>query len=87
MKPEPQAAMNQLIEQVREAIPFGLSEAEICSGECIGCAKKLMEFLDQELEDWSTRLDQGEVPKLGDLSKLAKSSTKIHRVLTKNNLV
>ncbi len=68
-------------------MPFGLSEAEICSGECIGCAKKLLEFLDQELEEWNTRLDQGEVPRLGDISKLAKTSTKIYHVLAKNNLV
>ena len=73
--------------QIREVMPFGLSEAEICSGECIGCAKKLLEFLDQELEEWSTRLNHGEIPRLGDITKLAKTAAKIHRVLIRNNLV
>ncbi len=87
MKPDTPTAMKNLIEQVRESIPFGLSEAEICIGTCRGCPKKLMEYLDQELESWNDRLNAGEIPTLGDVSILAKTSGKIHRALSKNHLV
>ncbi|MCG8531789.1 MAG: hypothetical protein MI749_14150 [Desulfovibrionales bacterium] len=87
MKPDTQTAMAQLIEQIREAIPFGLSEAEICHGTCQGCSKKLLDFLDQELDHWSDYLSHGGVPRLGDISRLARISKKVYRALEKNNLV
>ena len=87
MKPDTRTAMVQLIKQVREAIPFGLSEAEMCGGTCQGCSKKLLEFLDQELGNWTSFLEQGGKPKLGDISRLAKISRKVYRALEKNNLV
>ncbi len=40
-KPKTRDAMMQLIDQVRTAIPFDTSEAELCSGTCHGCPKKL----------------------------------------------
>ena len=87
MKPDTRTAMVQLIGQIREAVPFNLSEAEICSGTCQGCARKLLDFLDQELAQWDSFLAQGGKPKLGDISKLAKTSRKIYRAMEKNNLV
>ncbi|WP_252178875.1 hypothetical protein [Endozoicomonas sp. 4G] len=87
MKPNTQTAMQELILQVREAIPFDMPEAEICTGKCVGCPKKLLEFLDQELTDWESRLEDEEAPRLGDLSRLAKTSKKVHKALAKNGLV
>lgn len=86
-KPSTPEAMAGLIQEVRKTIPFGLSEAELCSGSCQGCSKKLLEFLDQELLDWSQRLADGETPSLGDIDRLARTSRKIHRALKKNQLV
>ncbi|MCL6270843.1 hypothetical protein M3P05_13010 [Sansalvadorimonas sp. 2012CJ34-2] len=87
MKPDTQTAMTDLIAEVRKVIPFGLSETELCSGTCKGCSKKLLEFLDQELSEWSLFIEQGGKPKLGDVSKLARISTKVYKALEKNNLV
>ncbi|WP_426416362.1 hypothetical protein [Aestuariirhabdus sp. LZHN29] len=79
--------MRALIGDIRRQIPFGLSEAEICSGGCRGCSKKLLEYLDRELEDWEIRLNRGAVPNLGDLRSLANRSRKIHGALARSNLV
>ncbi|MGI9279959.1 MAG: hypothetical protein ACR2PX_10055 [Endozoicomonas sp.] len=87
MKPNTQTAMQELIVQVRGAIPFNMPEAEICTGKCVGCPKKLLEFLDQELSDWEFRLQDEELPKLGDINRLAKTSKKVHKALTRNGLV
>ena len=87
MKPSTSQAMQDLIQQVREAIPFDVPEADVCSGICRGCAKKLMVFIDGELEYWELSLDRGERPLLGDLNTLAKRSKKVFAALKKNNLV
>ncbi len=79
--------MQQLIDQVREAIPFDTPTSTLCSGICTGCSKKLLDFLDMELEEWQERLDGGDTPRLGDIQKLARRSQKIYRVLQKNGLV
>ncbi|MGD2118285.1 MAG: hypothetical protein PVG66_08000 [Chromatiales bacterium] len=82
--------MHNLIQQVRQVIPFDLPEARVCSphGEsCIGCPQKLLEYLEMELDNWQDRLQQGEVPNFGDLDKLAKSSKKIHAIMVKNGLI
>lgn len=68
-------------------MPFEMPVDQMCSGICTGCAKKLLDFLDIQLEEWEWRLDQGEVPALGDLDKLGKTCHKIYRVLEKNGLV
>lgn len=86
-KPSPQAAMLRLISQIRMEIPFDMPEATLCRGPCTGCSKKLMEFLDQELESHQQELDQGEVPSLGKIHKLARLAGKVHKVLVKNGLV
>lgn len=87
MKPNTQTAMQELIEQVRGAIPFDMPEADICTGKCVGCPKKLLEFLDQELDDWESRLQDEETPKLGEITRLAKTSKKVHKALARNGLV
>ncbi|WP_200331108.1 hypothetical protein [Thiocystis violacea] len=79
--------MRELIAQVRAAIPFESAEAQLCSGVCNGCSRKLLEYLDTELEDWERRLAQGEKPGLDDFSRLIRTSRKIHRVLERNGLV
>ncbi len=87
MKPKTPQAMEQIIAQVRETMPFDLPLSELCDGVCQGCSKKLLEYLDMELENWEYRLQQGEVPSLADISKLVKRSKKIYSVLQKNQLL
>jgi hypothetical protein len=87
-KPRTQQAMQQLTATIRQQIPFdALSDARVCSGLCIGCPKKLLEYLEQEVEYWERETAAGELPTLGDVQKLARSSVKIHRVLVKNQIL
>lgn len=87
MKADTTTAMHQLIEEVRNTIPFDIPEEVICSGICHGCSKKLLEFLDTELEDWASRITSGETPNLGDIQKLGKQSQKIYNALKKSGVV
>jgi hypothetical protein len=87
MKPDTATAMRTLIAQVRAAIPFDAPEAQTCLGTCDGCSQKLLEYLGGELSDWERRLAAGERPSLGDVSRLAKTSHKVHAVLARNGLV
>ena len=87
MKPDRPTAMKQLIQEVRAAMPFELPEAYICAGVCKGCSLKLLEYLDMELDNWEYKLNEGESPSLGDISRLAKSSKKIYKILVQNELV
>ena len=79
--------MEELIYQIKAAIPFGMPEAEICARDCSGCSKKLMEYLGTEIEFWESELANGEKPTLADIDRLAKSSKKIYIALKKNKLV
>jgi len=83
-KPRTQQAMQQLIAQIRQSLPFDSPYSSLCVGPCEGCSKKLLEYLDDELNQWQLRLENGECPKLGDLHRLARQSKKIYRVLQKN---
>lgn len=87
MKPDTTTAMHKLIEQVRLAFPFDIPEEVLCSGICRGCAKKLLEFLRTELDDWEYRLGGGQTPSLGDIQRLAKTSRKIYSALEQNGVV
>lgn len=87
MKPDSRTAMHALIAQVRTAMPFDAPRARICSGDCQGCSRKLLDHLDAELGSWEARLAAGETPNFGDLSGLAKTSRKIHGILARNGLV
>ena len=79
--------MAKLIVEIRTAIPFDLPEAQMCSDSCNGCSMKLLEFLESELQGWEARLQDGEQPSFGDLSRLAKTAGKVHAVLERNGLV
>lgn len=79
--------MMQLIIEVRSAIPFDKPEAELCVGSCHGCPKKLIEYLDTELTDWSERLGRSEDPLLGDVDRLGRAAKKIYKVLQKNKVI
>ena len=87
MKPDVPTAMRQLIAQIRETLPFGAPEAQICQGPCEGCSMKLLNYLDNELTCWEQRLDQGERPGLAELSRLARTARRVHQVLQKNGLL
>lgn len=87
MKPDTPTAMRKLIDEVRDAMPFEMPVDQMCSGICTGCAKKLLDFLAIQLEEWEMRIDQGEVPNLGELDQLGKTCRKVYRVLEKNGLV
>lgn len=86
-KPDTTTAMRELIDQVRAAIPFDLPEAQVCTGPCDGCSMKLLSFLESELDEWEVRLAQGERPGLKDLSRLAKTSRRIYKVLEQNGVI
>ena len=87
MKPDTRTAMQQLIEEVRAEIPFDAAQARVCSGDCSGCSQKLLDYLEGELAAWEQRLAEGDRPSLADLSRLAKTARKIHRVLVRNGVL
>jgi len=87
MKPDVNTAMSLLITEIEEALPFGLSEAQICAGKCIGCPKKLLEYLSGEITYWQCELANGNPPLMGDISRLAHISKKVYRSLERNALV
>jgi len=88
MKPNTRIAMQQIIDEVRDTIPFDTPEANLCadSSNCTGCSLKLMEFLAMELDNWQYKLDNNETPTFGDIQKMVKSSKKIYKVLKINGL-
>jgi len=87
MKPKTPEAMQRLINEIREVIPFELPEVYLCDAVCKGCSLKLLDYLDVELTGWEARLTDGEIPGLADIQQLAKSSKKIYKVLEKNGLI
>ncbi|MDM8545734.1 hypothetical protein QUF61_04490 [Candidatus Venteria ishoeyi] len=87
MKPDTRTTMYDIISQVRGAFPFGAPETQLCADVCSGCSKKLLEFLETEIEDWEARLDAGDIPNFGDISRMVKISRKVQRVLINNNLI
>jgi hypothetical protein len=87
MKPDAPTALRQLIDEVRQTLPFDLPEARVCNGPCDGCSLKLLDFLEMELAAWERRLDEGEKPGLAELSRLAKTARRIHRILHRNGLL
>ena len=87
MKPKPALAMQELINYIRQGIPFDTPESSLCIGPCQGCSKKLIKFLDDQVCDWSIKLEQGIAPKLGDINKLAHIAIKVRKVLTINGFI
>ena len=87
MKPDTSTAMKNLIDEVRTAMPFGASDEQLCSDSCQGCSKKLLEFLESELNDWDQKLDEGIQPNFGDINRMGKTCKKVYIILKKNGLV
>jgi len=87
MKPNTSIAMKMLIEQIQVALPFEKPEHEICAGKCIGCPKKMLEYIGSELDHYQCQLDNAEIPTLGEISGLAIIAKKVHRNMAKNHLV
>ena len=50
MKPSAETAMRSLIKTVKVSMPLEMTQAELCSGVCRGCSKKLIDFVSMELE-------------------------------------
>jgi hypothetical protein len=86
-KPDTKEAMGNLIEQIRTTIPFDTPIDKLCNGPCTGCSKKLMDYLDMELEEKETLLATGHHPSLGEINRLKKTALKIHSVLMQNGLI
>lgn len=86
-KPRVNIVMLDLISQIRERLPFNNNALSYCNGPCLGCSKKLMEYLESELLHWEVSIENGESPTLGDLNKLAKTAKKIASVLVNNGLL
>lgn len=86
-KPSVSQAMQQLIDRVETEIPFDLPIEVLCAGTCHGCAKKLLEYLRTEVDEWQSQLDAGQVPSFGELEKRARTARKIHQQLVKNQLI
>ncbi len=79
--------MTRVISDIRRVFPFDAPEAHICRSKCIGCSKKLLSFLETEIEDWQTKMEQGVAPKLGDIQQLSKMAKKIGKALQKNAIL
>nr|WP_320136402.1 hypothetical protein [uncultured Amphritea sp.] len=86
-KPDTQTAMRKLIADIRAGIPFDTPMKDLCNGPCTGCSKKLLDYLDTELEEKEAALDAGYKPDFGDLNRLKKTALKIRGVLVKNGLI
>lgn len=86
-KPGTRQAMQGLIASIREVMPLDQPGALLCRQTCVGCPKKLLEYLQSEVSGWESALASGEKPTLGDIDRLAQTSRKIYRVLEKNQLL
>jgi len=87
MKPDTTTAMKILIKQIKVALPFDMPEHEICAGKCVGCPKKMMEYIGFEIDYWQCKLDNDEIPTFGDINDLARIAKKVYRSMAKNKLV
>ncbi|TVZ41453.1 hypothetical protein P886_0799 [Alteromonadaceae bacterium 2753L.S.0a.02] len=86
-KPERRVAMQALLAEISRQLPLDAPAASLCQNTCMGCPKKLMQYLEGEVDFWQDELGAGETPSFGDIQKLAKSARKIHRVLQQNGLI
>jgi hypothetical protein len=87
MKPNTKVAMEKLIKEARQKIPFNLSLDGNCEGRCDECPFKLLEFLDIELSDWESRLKRGDIPNLGDVHTMGRSCQEIYDILQNKGFV
>lgn len=88
MKPKTDIVMADIIQQIKEAFPFDISEEAMCADTCsYGCPKTLLEYIHAEITEWEHRLENGDIPNFRDIQKLAKTSKKIYKILEKNHLI
>ncbi|MBZ0167248.1 MAG: hypothetical protein K8I00_10625 [Candidatus Omnitrophica bacterium] len=87
MKPNTKVAMEKLIKEARQKIPFNLSFDGYCEGRCDECPEKLLEFLDMNLSDWDDRLTRGDLPNLGDVHAVARDCKEIYAILKKKGFI
>ena len=88
MKPKTEVVMTDIIQQIKAAFPFDMSEEEMCAVTCShGCPRNLLEYIHAEITEWEQRLENGETPNFRDIQKLAKTSKKIYKILEKNDLI
>lgn len=83
-KPDPKTAMELLIKEAREKLPFGMSFECYCDGHCDECPDKLLECLDMTLCDWETRLKKGIAPTLGELHALGRDCRQVYEIVVTN---
>ncbi|RMF19671.1 MAG: hypothetical protein D6758_01470 [Gammaproteobacteria bacterium] len=86
-KPDTRTALAELLSQMRATFPLDAPDSRLCNLDCNGCSKKLLEFLEMQIEDWERRLGEGETPTFGDLEKLGRMARKIHRALVRNGVL
>jgi uncharacterized metal-binding protein YceD (DUF177 family) len=79
--------MRQLIQRIRNEIPFGLPEEALCGDACQGCSSKLLIYLETELDEWESKLAAGTLPNFADLNRLADKGRKVAQVLHQNGLL
>ena len=87
MQPNTAKAMQKLIQNIKQCLPFEAPDVHLCSGLCLGCPKKVMAFLEDEVAAWEQALENGQMPTLGDIQQLAKTAKKIHKLMVKNQLM
>jgi len=87
MKPSTTEAMQQLIKQLRQVIPFELAMDDVCNDDCRGCSVKLLEYLQSEIDSWEYRLQQQQIPDFRDLTRLQRSGRKIYATMQRNGLI
>ncbi|MBP9855417.1 MAG: hypothetical protein KBD53_11175 [Candidatus Omnitrophica bacterium] len=87
MKPDVKTAMENLIKEVREKLPFDFPFESHCEGRCEECPFKLIEFLDMDLCDWEDRLKRGETPTLSDVHRLGRDCKDIYGILLKKGFI
>ena len=87
MKPNTKTAMENLIKEAREKIPFNLSMDGNCEGRCDVCPFKLIEFLDTDFSIWESRLKRGDIPNLGDVHTLGRQCKELYAILQEKGFV
>jgi len=87
MKPRTREAMQALLYSIEQNLPLYAPESSICQNKCLGCPKKMMQFIEGEYEYWQQMLADEETPTLGDIQNLARSTKKIHKVLRSNGII
>lgn len=88
-KPDLTTAMQQLISQVRAELPLHEPAHFVCgiNTNCVGCPKKMLEMVDTEIAYWENALQNGIVPKFGELRLFGKLCLSVRRMLIRNKVI